>query len=286
MIVNLITKNSKCAPIPITPIKKRCLSAKSDQIPFCTDCSGMKQLEAESLLLNKILTSNNPKIKDELLDESMSRSFDYLEEVVLEELKVIFEDYFEDMVNCVRSGSTHVNYEESLKGFNNSLNEIGKVLSEYSPKLEILTKKFGLNQPENLTEFPLDLINSQSLSIFESLLKEDYFSIHVFMNFAIFLSVLIVFASYFLVTQKPESEKLSTYECGFEPYEDAKNRFDVQFYVIAILFVLFDIEIIVLLPWCLELSTQSMLGYWSMIEFILELGLGFVYVWSVGALDW
>ena len=97
---------------------------------------------------------------------------------------------------------------------------------------------------------------------------------------------MIVGASYILVTQKPESEKLSTYECGFEPYEDARNRFDVQFYVVAILFVLFDIEIIVLLPWCLSLSTSSLLGYWSMIEFILELGLGFVYVWNVGALDW
>ena len=117
-------------------------------------------------------------------------------------------------------------------------------------------------------------------------LQEEYFQIILFAYFGIFLSIVIVGASYILVTQKPESEKLSTYECGFEPYEDARNRFDVQFYVVAILFVLFDIEIIVLLPWCLSLSTSSLLGYWSMIEFILELGLGFVYVWNVGALDW
>lgn len=118
------------------------------------------------------------------------------------------------------------------------------------------------------------------------LLAEEYFQIGLFLGFAIFLSVLIVTASYALVIQTPESEKLSTYECGFEPYEDAKNKFDVQFYVVAILFVLFDIEIIVMLPWCLSMSTLNILGYWSMIEFLLELGLGFVYVWCIGALDW
>ena len=118
------------------------------------------------------------------------------------------------------------------------------------------------------------------------LLTEEYFQIKLYIVFAIFLAVLIVTASYLLVTQKPESEKLSTYECGFEPYEDARNKFDVQFYIIAILFVLFDIEVIILLPWCLALSTINILGYWSVIEFLLELGLGFAYVWCVGALDW
>ena len=118
------------------------------------------------------------------------------------------------------------------------------------------------------------------------MLVEEYYQIAIFAYFSVFLAVFIVTASYMLATQRPESEKLSTYECGFEPYEDAKNKFDVQFYVVAILFVLFDIEIIVLLPWCLSLSTLTMLGYWSMIEFLLELGLGFVYVWCAGALDW
>lgn len=285
MIVNLITKNFKCSPIFITPSNKRCLSAKSDQSLFCAESKELKQqLEIESLLLDDIINNSQSKTKDELLNESIKPK-EYFEKFV-EELKIIFEDYFEYTIDCIRSGTTNVHYEESLESFNNSLKVMGKVLSEDTLRLEFLTKEYGLHQPEDLTKLPLDFINSQSSSIFESLLKEDYFSVYIFMNFAIFLSVLIVFASYFLVTQKPESEKLSTYECGFEPYEDAKNRFDVQFYVIAILFVLFDIEIIVLLPWCLELSTQSMLGYWSMIEFILELGLGFVYVWSVGALDW
>ena len=124
------------------------------------------------------------------------------------------------------------------------------------------------------------------LELSKPLLEEEYFQIRIFIVFSIFLASLIVVLSYLLVTQKPESEKLSTYECGFEPYEDAKNRFDVQFYTVALLFVLFDIEMIILLPWCLSLSSLSALGYWSMLEFLLELGLGFVYVWCIGALDW
>ena len=123
-------------------------------------------------------------------------------------------------------------------------------------------------------------------SVTDSLLSEEYTQIAAFIGFSIFLSIVIVAASYYLVTQKPEVEKLSTYECGFEPYEDAKNKFDVQFYIVAILFVLFDIEIIVLSPWCLCLSNLDTLSYWSVFEFLLELGLGLVYVICLGALNW
>lgn len=129
-------------------------------------------------------------------------------------------------------------------------------------------------------------INDVQFLINKSLLLEEYYQIGIFAAFAVFLAVLIITASYISVSQKPESEKLSTYECGFEPYEDAKNKFDVQFYTVAILFVLFDIEIIVMLPWCLSLATLDILGYWLMIEFLLELGLAFIYAWCVGALDW
>jgi len=79
--------------------------------------------------------------------------------------------------------------------------------------------------------------------------KEEYLTIIVFICVGIFLSFLLIMLSYFLVTQNPETEKLSTYECGFEPYEDARNKFNVRFYIIAILFILFDIEIIFLFPW-------------------------------------
>ena len=119
-----------------------------------------------------------------------------------------------------------------------------------------------------------------------SAIKEEYLGILLYVLFAIFLSFLIVTLSYFLVTQSPETEKLSTYECGFDPYEDSRNRFHIRFYIVAILFLLFDIEIIFFLPWTVSVSQLNLLGFWSMIEFLLELGIGFIYVWSVGAIEW
>jgi len=84
-----------------------------------------------------------------------------------------------------------------------------------------------------------------------SLIKKEYLILLIFLLFAIFLTVLIIGASYFLTRQNPESEKLSAYECGFEPYEDTRHTFDISFCVIAILFLIFDIEIMFLIPWCI-----------------------------------
>jgi NADH-quinone oxidoreductase subunit A len=119
-----------------------------------------------------------------------------------------------------------------------------------------------------------------------SAMKEEYLSIFIYLCFALFLGCLIVALSYFLVTQSPETEKLSTYECGFEPYGDTRNQFNIRFYIIAILFILFDIEIIFMLPWCVSISQLNLLGFWSMVEFLLELGIGFIYAWCVGAIEW
>jgi len=119
-----------------------------------------------------------------------------------------------------------------------------------------------------------------------SAIKEEYLSIFIYLCFATFLGLLIISLSYFLVTQSPETEKLSTYECGFDPYGDTREQFNIRFYIIAILFVLFDIEIIFLLPWCVSLSQLDLLGFWSMVEFLAELGIGFIYVWCVGAVEW
>lgn len=117
-------------------------------------------------------------------------------------------------------------------------------------------------------------------------IKEEYISVFIYILFSIFLAFLIIVLSYFLVSQAPETEKLSSYECGFEPYEDTRSKFNVRFYIVAILFILFDIEIIFFLPWCSSVSQLNLLGFWSMIEFLLELCVGFVYIWSVGALEW
>lgn len=119
-----------------------------------------------------------------------------------------------------------------------------------------------------------------------SLIKTEYLILLVFLIFAIILTIIIVGASFLLAKQNPESEKLSAYECGFEPYEDTRHTFDIRFCVIAILFIIFDIEIMFLIPWSISIAKLDLLGFWSMIDFLFELGIGFFYVWYVKALDW
>ena len=104
-----------------------------------------------------------------------------------------------------------------------------------------------------------------------SLIREEYFSLFLIILTASVLSFIILILSYFLAIQNPESEKLSTYECGFEPYEDARLQFDVKFYLIAILFLVFDIETVFIYPWCISISQLNIIGFWSMIDFIFEL---------------
>jgi NADH-quinone oxidoreductase subunit A len=119
-----------------------------------------------------------------------------------------------------------------------------------------------------------------------SLIQKEYFSLLLIILIACILSFVILTLSYFLSIQNPESEKLSTYECGFEPYEDARLQFDVKFYLIAILFLVFDIETVFIYPWCISISQLNLIGFWSMIDFIFELGVGLFYVWRLGALNW
>ena len=119
-----------------------------------------------------------------------------------------------------------------------------------------------------------------------SLFKSEYLPVFILILFATFLSVHILSLSYILSVQNPETEKLSSYECGFEPYEDARHKFSVNFYIVAILFIVFDIEAMYLFPWSISLSSLDIVGFWSMIDFIIELGVGFVYVLYLGALDW
>ena len=119
-----------------------------------------------------------------------------------------------------------------------------------------------------------------------SLIKKEYLILLIFLFFAIILTVLIIGASYFLALQKPEIEKLSMYECGFEPYETSRTQFDIKFCVIAILFIVFDIEVMFLIPWTVVTSKLSFLSFWSMIDFLIELFIGIFYVWYVKALDW
>ena len=137
--------------------------------------------------------------------------------------------------------------------------------------------------------FPVQMIYNDDLVFYNvenSILKIEYFFILVYVMIAVILSIVIVTFSYFLAIQNPETEKLSTYECGFEPYEDARHKFDVKFYLVAILFIVFDIETMFLLPWSISISQLNLLGFWSMIDFLIELTAGFIYIWYIGALEW
>src|SRR3954470_20033960 len=100
------------------------------------------------------------------------------------------------------------------------------------------------------------------------------------------LASLILLLSYTLSTSLPDTEKLSTYECGFDPYEDARNAFDVRFYLLAIFFIIFDLETVFFLPWSVSLSLLNLNGLWGMTDFIVELFVGYIYAWQIGALDW
>ena len=131
-----------------------------------------------------------------------------------------------------------------------------------------------------------ELLITKTFNFKLSFLYQEFFPVLIFLIISIILAIIIVSLSYLLAIQNPETEKLSTYECGFEPYEDARNIFDIKFYLIAILFILFDIETMFLLPWSISLSQLNLLGFWSMIDFIIELGVGFIYIWYVGALEW
>lgn len=110
--------------------------------------------------------------------------------------------------------------------------------------------------------------------------------IGILLLFAIFLAFIIIFMSYAFSSAAPDAEKVSAYECGFDPYEDARNVFDVRFYLVSILFIIFDLEAVFFFPWCVSLSCLTIDGVWVMVDFIIELLAGYIYAWEAGALDW
>ncbi len=114
----------------------------------------------------------------------------------------------------------------------------------------------------------------------------EYFPILLFLGIAGALAGLMVLASYIVGEQRPDSEKVSAYECGFEAFDDARGRFDVRFYLVAILFIIFDLEVAFLFPWAVGLADIGTFGFWSMIIFLGLLTIGFAYEWRKGALEW
>ena len=114
----------------------------------------------------------------------------------------------------------------------------------------------------------------------------DYFSIILFLFIAIGLSFGFILANFLAAPSNPDAEKLSAYECGFEAFDDSRMEFDVRFYLVAILFIIFDLEIEFLFPWAISLVNIGALGFWSMMIFLSVLTVGFIYEWKKGALEW
>ena len=115
---------------------------------------------------------------------------------------------------------------------------------------------------------------------------KDYLSIILFLIIALGLSVTFIVINFIFSPKKPDPEKLSAYECGFEPFNDSRMEFDVRFYLVAILFIIFDLEIAFLFPWAISLGNIGILGFCSMMIFLFILTVGFIYEWKKGALDW
>ncbi|HTY70119.1 MAG TPA: NADH-quinone oxidoreductase subunit A [Alphaproteobacteria bacterium] len=117
-------------------------------------------------------------------------------------------------------------------------------------------------------------------------LLREYLPILIFLGIATGLSALMVVVSMIAGRQKPDPEKLSPYECGFEAFEDARRKFDVRYYLVAILFIIFDLEVAFLFPWAVSLGEIGVFGFWSMVIFLAVLTVGFAYEWRKGALEW
>lgn len=119
-----------------------------------------------------------------------------------------------------------------------------------------------------------------------SLVKIEYLILFSFLIFVNLFTSFIIGASFLLARQNPDSEKLSAYECGFEPYEDTRKVIDVRFCVIAMLFLVFDLEVMFVMPWLISLSKLDLLGFWSMIDFLLECAVGYFYLLYAHGLNW
>ena len=114
----------------------------------------------------------------------------------------------------------------------------------------------------------------------------EYLPILVFTAVAVGLGILLILAAFVVAVRNPDPEKLSAYECGFNAFDDARMKFDVRFYLVAILFIIFDLEIAFLFAWAVAFKDISTLGFWSMIVFLGVLTIGFAYEWKKGALEW
>ena len=115
---------------------------------------------------------------------------------------------------------------------------------------------------------------------------QNYLPLVVFVGIAAVIGLVLLIAPFIVAFQQPDPEKLSAYECGFNAFDDARMKFDVRFYLVSILFIIFDLEVAFLFPWAISLKSTGLFGFWSMVGFLAVLTVGFIYEWKKGALEW
>jgi NADH-quinone oxidoreductase subunit A len=120
----------------------------------------------------------------------------------------------------------------------------------------------------------------------DKVLLQSYLPIIIFLAIAVGLGLVLLLSALIIAVRNPDPEKVSAYECGFNAFDDARMKFDVRFYLVSILFIIFDLEVAFLFPWAVAFGEISMTGFWSMIVFLLVLTVGFAYEWKKGALEW
>jgi NADH-quinone oxidoreductase subunit A len=117
-------------------------------------------------------------------------------------------------------------------------------------------------------------------------LISDYLPLVVFIGLSALIGGALLVAPFIVAYKNPDPEKLSAYECGFNPFDDARMKFDARFYLVSLLFIIFDLEVAYLFPWAVAFHDIGAFGFWSMILFLAVLTIGFVYEWNKGALEW
>ena len=117
-------------------------------------------------------------------------------------------------------------------------------------------------------------------------LLQEYLPLAIFIGISLLIGLVLLVAPFIVAYRQPDPEKLSAYECGFNAFDDARMKFDVRFYLVAIIFIIFDLEVAFLFPWAITFGQLGALGFWSMMVFLAVLTVGFIYEWKKGALEW
>ena len=179
--------------------------------------------------------------------------------------------HFEDVAQLVRVLACHV----KSRGFKSRRSRIFHV-----SLLRCFGRRVDPNPGARSFFFCKDITNYTYIAMVE------YIGILVYFGIATVLALALLILPFLTATRRVDPEKISAYECGFDPFDDARGRFYIQFYLVAILFIIFDLEVAFLFPWALVLNKIGLFGFWSMMVFLIILTIGFVYEWRKGALDW